>query len=177
MRSLTIPINIALIIFFSGCIDTTQPIIGSPDVSISKPYNILPNEIEMKIDTSINIPITNTRQEEIDVEILEATITAKGKDGKDSTIYGGTTETKIFPLETKNISIVFIQIPLSYILKDNPLRLESDFYSYDIRVRYRAKTSMFFKMIPYEKEDFYQKTVISKDIPINESVFSTFRFD
>ena len=126
-----IPILFSLILV-AGCIDTTQPIIGTPNVQINDPDSINPSLLGIMIDTNISVPITNTRNEEIGIDILESSITINNKDGTKLIIYGDGNRISISPRQTQNLIIEFKGISAKYQLVENPLRLVPLTNSYEV---------------------------------------------
>jgi len=165
---------IILIIFISGCIDTRQPTISEPNIQISSPYNINPNILGMSMDANISVPITNTRDDRITIEILDATIIANFNDGTKVNREGYGNSITIEPHVIKNINIHFTGIPIKYELKENPLRMYPLISSYEVNVKYKGSVSVFFGLIPYSKEDVYEKTIPVKEIPIGTTLFTQF---
>ncbi len=162
------------IILVSGCIDTRVPQVLNVTTQISSPYGISPQTLYMNVDTSIQVPIENTRDDVVTIEILQATITTNFKDGSNSIINGETSRLELQPKAISNLYVNFKQIPVKYQIQTNPLRLTPLINSYDVKVRYKGTAKLLFGLIPYSKEDVYTKQLIIDEVKINEDEFLKF---
>ncbi|PIV12798.1 MAG: hypothetical protein COS47_00610 [Candidatus Nealsonbacteria bacterium CG03_land_8_20_14_0_80_36_12] len=162
---------VLLIVLLSGCVDTSIPQVGTPDLNISLPYDVKPSILEMKIDTEISVPIENTRDGEISVKIIEAKLTAKMKDGSTEEIHGFADDLIIPAHQSRNLTVSFGGLPVKYELEGEPLRLNPLIENYESFVRYKGTATVFW-IIPYSKEDTYRRIIEPPEIPIDEKLFT-----
>ena len=160
-----------LIVILAGCVDTSIPKVGIPDVKVSEPYSINPNLIGLKTDINISIPIKNIRTDRINLEILEAKMVVNLKNNSKEYVYGYSVPISLGPNEATNLTISFTKVPIIFELKENPLRLSPVTVSYDINVRFSG-TIKIFGIIPYTKTDSYSKTISIDEISIDQKIFT-----
>ncbi len=158
----------------SGCIDTRVPQVLNITTQISSPYDISPQILYMNVDASIQVPIQNTRDDAVTIEILQAILTTNFKDGSNSIINGEATRLELQPKSVSNLYVTFRRIPVKYQIQASPLRLTPLVNSYDINVRYKGTAKLLFGLLPYSKEDVYTKHITMDEVKINEDDFLKF---
>lgn len=169
-RSL-LPFFLVIVILFSGCISTEKPKVGSKEVDFSAPYNIQQDEIGFTVDSSVSVPINNTRDSKVKIKISDSRIIAVYQNGKRERVDGTTNSIIIGPHRKKKLDVNFVGIPVKYELMSEPLRLHPLIKSYRINVKYKATTKVFFNLIPWSEKGEYEEIIKLQDREVNISQF------
>lgn len=160
-----------LVICIGGCVSKEKPKVGSSEVDLGSPYQIDPDEIGFLIDSHIDVPIENPRDDKIKIEILEAKMVINYRNGRNEILTGTANSLTIPPKEERDLTVTFNEIPVRYELNSNPLRLTPLVNSYEVTVRYKATTKVFFGLIPWSKKGEYNKVVELEEKRIDKGKF------
>jgi hypothetical protein len=150
------------LILLSGCVKGPT---FTYEMSISDPYNLSSGIIEMRLNTTANVVINNSGGGEIDFNLLNASLTANFEDGSTQVITGQG-KGGIVPADgSYKMELSFYDVPLKYVLLDNPPRFHTLITSYDVNVTIKGRQMLFVVWSPEEVSKKDMRIPMS-DMPI-----------